>query len=181
VTGFKSKIRRWLGPIVIAVFCTILCILLMLFWQMKQADLFGQQELKNRLAQIAVFTLKVNPPSALPHETFFHEGQTADIVAAHILTDLKLAATTQSIEILRSGTLPSDNNEGTASTTVFVEISGPEAAIYRFLRQVEISQPLLFITKLLIRSNAPIGTEETFEQPLTVELTLNGVMMPKAD
>ena len=152
-----------------------------MFWQMRQADLIEQQELKYRLAQITKSVPSEKPNTKLQHGTFFHKGQTAEIVAAHILTDLKLAAPTQSIEILRSGNLPSDNKDGKASATVFVEISGPEASVYKFLRQIEVSQPLLIVTKLQIRSNAAPGTVETMEQPLTVELTLNGAMMPTVE
>jgi Type II secretion system (T2SS), protein M subtype b len=152
-----------------------------LFWQQRQADMLEQQGLKNRLVQI---TKSGSLPKPLPKKeiaTFFHEGGTAEIVAAHILTDLKQVAASQAIEILRSGNRPPENKNGFTSTTVFVEISGPEAAIYKFLRQVETSRPLLMVTKLQIRGNASPDTSETFEHPLTVEMTLNGAMMPVSE
>jgi K+ transporter len=181
MNALAFKVRQWLGPLVIAVLICAVLSMFILIWQQRQENLLEQQDLENRLARIANTTPTTNPSAALQRAVFFHEGQTSEIVAAHILTDLKLAATSQSVEILRSGNLPLDENNGTRSTRVFLEVSGLETAVYRFLRQIELSQPLLLVTKLHIRSNGTLGTEETIEQPLTVEMTLNAAMMPVSE
>lgn len=181
MNGIAFKVSQWLGPFVIAVSICAVLSMFILIWQQRQEDMLGQQDLENRLARIANSTPFTNPSAALQRAVFFHEGQTSEIVAAHILTDLKLAATNHSVEILRSGNLPPGEKDGIRSTKVFLEVSGPEASVYRFLRQIEMSQPLLIVTKLQIRSNGTLGTEETIEQPLTVEMTLNSAMMPVSE
>ncbi len=119
-------------------------------------------------------------PKSEQTKLLFHEGESVELVDANISTLLKEFAAKHSVEITRSGNVAMENSGGTRWATVAVEVTGLEAAIYNFVRQIETSKPALFVTKLQLRGNVLPGSAEAIEIPMSSEMTISGAMLPVA-
>ncbi len=172
-------LRRLAGPLVIAMLAAIAVFTFNSFYRSRDEQVVEQIELFDRLHAL---TSEQRPQPANGganpglKDKFFHGGQTVEVVAANILTQLKQGASAEGIEIIRSGNLPLENRDGINWVSVNIEVSASESAIYKFIRDIETAVPALYIAKLQLRSNAVQGIAETVEAPLTVEVTVNGAI-----
>jgi Type II secretion system (T2SS), protein M subtype b len=171
------KLRGTVGAAFILTFAAIGILAFSFYHSERQQQVVEQLELFDRLrAAVTHQTAGPETSNANISGKYFHSGQTPDLVAAGILTQLKEIASAQGIEIIRSGNVPAESKEGIDWVAVNIEISAPEAAIYRFVRDVELTIPALYVAKLQMRSNLAVGVVEASETPLTVELTVNGAV-----
>jgi Type II secretion system (T2SS), protein M subtype b len=147
----------------------------------------GQNEIETRLEAYDALRRIVSKGSAgelqnrsifEQDKSLFHVGDSIELVDANISTLLKQLAANQSVEITRSGNVSMENSDGIRWATVAVDVTGQEAAIYNFIRNIETSKPALVVTKLQLRSNVLPGTAETAEMPMSSEITISGAMLP---
>jgi Type II secretion system (T2SS), protein M subtype b len=175
--------KQWTGP-------TLICLLGMLLFVSTHAYLdAGQSEIDTRLEAYVALRGIVNKSSVSEirdrsisekDKSLFHVGDSVELVDANISTLLKQFAASHSVEITRTGNVLIESSEGIRWATVAVDVTGQEAAIYSFVRQVEMSKPALVVTKLQLRSNVQPGTVEVTEMPMSSEMTISGAMLPVA-
>lgn len=178
-----NTLKQWTGP-------ALICLLGILLFVSTHAYFgAGQSEIDTRLEAYDALRRIVSKGSTSDtrdrsiseqDKSLFHVGDSVELVDANIATLLKQFAANQSVEITRTGNVFMENNEGIRWATVAVDVTGQEAAIYNFVRQVEMSKPPLIVTKLQLRSNIQLGIAETVEMPMSSEMTISGAMLPVA-
>ena len=178
-----NALKQWIGPALICLLGTLLFVSTHTYFGAGQSEIDTRLEAYDALRRIVsngsageTRNRSISEQDKSP----FHVGDSVELVNANISTLLKQFASNQSVEITRTGNVLMENSEGIRWATVAVNVTGEEAAIYNFIRQVELSKPALVITKLQLRSNVQVGTAETVEMPMSSEITISGAMLPVA-
>lgn len=177
----KQLLKRWVGPLLCGLAVALPVVFFLLLMTARQTGLESKLELLDQLRRLSrpgnlneVSVAELGNRGRL----LFHEGQTPDVIAANFLTMAKQSAANQSLEIVRSGNLPLQEEFGISWATVFMDISGRESAVYIFLREIETAKPFLFVTRFEMRSSFQTGTEQFVEMPMTVSLAFRGAIKP---
>lgn len=175
------KFKKWLGPLLLLCFSMGSIMIFGRYLAAQRTDLEERFELGNRLESIVAAVKndeRLMLDVAKEADIFFHVGQTTDVVSASILTKLNKYAALQSVQIMRSGTAHADSEDVFATASVFVEMTGTESAIYNFLQQIELSRPILLISKIRIHGDILANLDEVAEPFLSAEVTVNGALQP---
>ena len=181
--GRLNTIRQWTGPALICLLGIFLYVLTHTYFGAGQSEIdtrFEAYDALRRIVSKASTSDTRDRSNAEQDKLLFHVGDSVELVDANISTLLKQFAANQSVEITRTGNVLMESGDGIQWASVAVDVTGKEAAIYNFVRQVELSKPALVVTKLQLRSNIQLGGAETTEMPMSSEMTISGAMLPAA-
>lgn len=173
------KSKQWLGPALFFGLSLLSVFMFGHYLKAQQVDLEELLELSHRL-ESTLSSQKNLEESTLNFtrqaDVFFHKGQTGEVVAANLLTELNRFAAQQGIQIMRSGTTTTESQDSNAKVSVFVEMVGTETAIYNLLQQIEASRPVLQIVKFRIRADILMGIVQVADSLLSSEITMSAAM-----
>jgi hypothetical protein len=92
---------------------------------------------------------------------------------------VSLAASRHALRMVRLDPLPDSAADGVFSrVAVHVEMEGDVAGLTRFLRAVEIGDPLLTLPALSVQAADPLGRPNAPEH-LKIEATVAGLYLPR--
>jgi hypothetical protein len=107
------------------------------------------------------------------------DGRTAAEAQASLSGLVSLAASRHALRMVRLDPLPDSAAQGVFSrVAVHVEMEGDVAGLTRFLRAVEIGDPLLTLPALFVQATDPVGRPNAPEQ-LNIEATIAGLYLPR--
>lgn len=178
-----NALKKWTGPALIFLMAILAMVSTQAYFAAGQSEIDSRLEAYdslNRIISKALASETRDRSISKQDKSLFHVGDSIELVNANISTLLKQLAANQSVEITRSGNVLMENVEGIRWATVAVDVTGQEAAIYNFIRDIETSKPALFVSKLQLRSNALPSTAEKIEVPMSSEMTVSGAMLSVA-
>lgn len=169
--------RRWLGPALFFGFSLLSVSMFGHYLKSQQFDLDEMLEQSHRLESTLSAQKKLEASTGdftREAEVFFHKGQTREVVAANLLTELNRLSAQQGIQIMRSATTTAESQDANAKVSVYVELAGTESAIYGFLQQIESSRPVVQVIKFRIRADILTGIVQVADSLLSAEITVSG-------
>lgn len=106
------------------------------------------------------------------------DGHTAAEAQASLAGLVSLAASGHRLRVMRLDPLPDSVAGAFGRVALHAELEGDVAGLTRFLKAIEVGDPLLTIPVLSIQAADPVGRPNAAEQ-LKVEATIAGLYLPR--
>jgi Type II secretion system (T2SS), protein M subtype b len=144
----------------------------------------GEQNSKEQIATYdrmrAIAAYKIKPEFNQKEDgsasTYLKQGTAAELTAT-IQSKLKEIAATVGAQVNSASALKTKANGPIALVGASLQMSGSMPSIYNFISKVESAKPLLFVDRVLIRSNEGPAGNLPSEPLLTVELDVYGAIL----
>lgn len=106
------------------------------------------------------------------------DGHTGAEAQASLSALVSLSASRHALRVVRLDPLPDSAAGPFGRVALHAELEGDLAGLTRFLKSIEIGDPLLTIPDLSIQAPDPVGRPTAVEQ-LKVEATVSGLYLPR--
>ncbi len=108
------------------------------------------------------------------------DGHTAAEAQASLSGLVSLTASRHALRVVRLDPLPDSAAGAFGRVALHTELEGDIAGLTRFLRTIEVGDPLLTVPALSIQAADPAGRPNVAEQ-LRIEMTVAGLYLPRAN